>query len=360
VASAATLGRVWARVVTPSAVALGWLFGCGNADLAGNPCQFDSQCGPGLSCRMANASQQSQLLPSPPRCSYLPCAPDGTCAPGTVCVPTDAALGPSADLGVCGPSICVESCQTAGCPPDWPCGSNGICELLACDQPLAPDCVTGYRCDPEVARSTTALAPLVGSALAETAAPGLEAERGCVRKKCDEDGGFVCQAAWLCQPNPTRVGESGCVSVQCSQTGHCTDDVHYLCQPQNDLPRPAGTDEHGCVVRNCSEGYLCGSESPTPYRWDCAPADPHADAAGCIVESCQIQPELCGDGEACDPTSPRANLLGCRTLDCSDSAGPRCAAGWSCDHHSAAADADGCRAGTAPVTEATGVCVHSP
>jgi hypothetical protein len=172
---------------------------------------------------------------------------------------------------------------------------------------------------------------LSGSSVADPEGSERQAQIGCVRKKCDEPDGFVCRETWKCDPANAPTEGSGCVPLSCSETGKCGDDNYSICVPENDGPRPVGTDLHGCVVRNCGEGYQCQQiKDSTNYAY-CALDSPEANVWGCVVRNCEELPELCGDDRVCDRASTVKDVYGCRALDCGDAGGPACASGSTCE-----------------------------
>jgi hypothetical protein len=172
---------------------------------------------------------------------------------------------------------------------------------------------------------------LNGSSVADPEGSERQAQIGCVRKLCNEPDGFVCRATWKCDPANAQTEASGCVPVSCSETGKCGDDNYAICVPENDGPRPAGTDLHGCVVRNCGEGYVCQQIRDSVNYAYCALDSPEANVWGCVVRNCEERPEVCGDGRVCDRAAPLKDVFGCRTLDCRDPTGPACASGRTCE-----------------------------
>jgi hypothetical protein len=172
---------------------------------------------------------------------------------------------------------------------------------------------------------------LNGSSVVDPDSQERQAQIGCVRKLCDEPDGFVCRETWKCDPANAPTEASGCVPLSCSETGKCWDDSFSVCVPANDGPRPGGTDMHGCVVRNCGEGYQCQQIRDSINYSFCSLDSPDADSWGCVVRNCEELPELCGDGRVCDRTAPLKDVFGCRALDCNDPTGPACAAGSTCE-----------------------------
>ena len=175
----------------------------------------------------------------------------------------------------------------------------------------------------------------MNGAAPDTENSGLAAQRGCVRKLCDEEGGFACLDNWSC--DPARAGEegSGCVPKPCTETGRCHDDATFICEPGNDERRPQGEDLHGCVYRNCAEGRVCSVlQDDVNYAY-CDIASPAADSFGCVVRQCDEVPELCADNFVCDVAARTGtkNGFGCRLRGCNDPGGPTCEPGKVCLHN---------------------------
>ena len=247
--------------------------------------------------------------------TLVACTDSSTCASGLVCAPYSPS--PSLPGFNCPARTCQPSCEKAGCASDEVCGADGVCRLTKCDEPGAPACAEHYRCDPAAAPAMVTTV-VNGSSATDAAAPQHEAQRGCIRKLCDEPDGFVCKDNWSCDPANVPVNEgSGCVPLSCKETGHCQDDSLSICEPTNDGPRAAGTDLHGCVVRNCGEGRVCRHIKDSVNYAYCDLESPEADAAGCVVKSCEEMPEVCS-GRICDRGSPIGDAFGCRALDCHD------------------------------------------
>lgn len=175
---------------------------------------------------------------------------------------------------------CVEACQTAGCAEGYVCAAEGDCRFTKCDASDAPPCPDGWRCDPTAAETND-----VGAHPDPNDATRLA--RGCARNPCGEGNGAYCADLWRCDPEHASVS-SGCVPLPCAETGHCSNDATFICTPTNPAPREAGTDPHGCVRRNCSEG------SPL-----CAP-DQLCDEGVCRQRTCAERE--CPSGTTCVDT----------------------------------------------------------
>lgn len=148
---------------------------------------------------------------------------------------------------------CVEACQTAGCAEGFVCAKEGDCRFTKCDEIDAPPCPDGWRCDPTAAETND-----IGAHSDPNDSTRLA--RGCARNPCGEENGAYCADLWRCDPEQASVS-SGCVPLPCSDTGHCSSDAAFICTPTNTAAREAGTDPHGCVHRNCSEGApLCNAD----------------------------------------------------------------------------------------------------
>jgi hypothetical protein len=289
-------------------------------------CSKDSDCADGQECRLTASMQQPVVFN--PCMNVFPCTEDSNCASGMVCAPY-VPSNPGFPGFQCPPKTCLTSCESTGCPAGSVCSDSGVCRLLKCDEPDGPACAAHYRCDSAAAATMPVLA-LSGSSVADPEGSERQAQIGCVRKLCDEPDGFVCRATWRCDPDNAPTEGSGCVPLSCSETGKCGDDNYSICVPENDGPRPVGTDLHGCVVRNCGEGYQCQQIKDSINYAYCALDSPEANVWGCVVRNCEELPELCGDGRVCDRASPLKDVFGCRALDCDDAGGPACAAGSTC------------------------------
>ena len=310
------------------AAVLGVAAGCdGKTESGDSPrsCSNDSDCPAHQECAVAAASIE-QAIVAP--CTFeTPCTQHSMCGANGVCAP----FVPMPGMGGinCPALVCKPSCKSAGCGSDETCGDDGLCRLTRCDEPGATACAEHYRCDPEAA-ATASTQALNGSSVQDVPNSPREIQRGCVRKSCDEPDGFVCRATWRCDPANAQNEASGCVPVACQETGSCSDDNVYICEPQNDGQRPNGMDVHGCVIRNCGEGYQCQQIRDSVNYASCDLGSPEADTWGCVVQNCEEVPELCASGSTCDRASKIKDVFGCRRLDCHDPGGPACTTGTSC------------------------------
>jgi hypothetical protein len=171
---------------------------------------------------------------------------------------------------------------------------------------------------------------VTGSAVTASVDPARAAKRGCVRKRCDEEGGFTCRERWSCAPDRSGTEASGCVPDPCEESGRCADDTTHVCEATSANPRPAGSDVHGCVVRNCEEGHSCVFMRNGENFSYCDFSAKTADDYGCAVDSCEEHPGVCGTGYVCDPAYREMDRMGCRALGCRDPGGPVCVGGASC------------------------------
>jgi hypothetical protein len=326
----------------PSAIpSLLWLWlctaGCGGetkSDTAPQSCTADNQCSPSEECLFAPAKQELPVVIKP--CvSVTSCEADADCGAGTVCAPH-----PPRPPGACPIKVCIESCQTKACRDGEVCAKSGLCELQSCSESGAPGCDEHYKCDPDAAATST-IGLLVGTSVIETVDPTRAAERGCVRKGCDEDGGFTCQAGWTCAPDRVDTAP-GCIPDPCEEFGRCQNDATHICQPTSSNPRSDGADPHGCIVRNCDEGYACRLLWNGENFSYCDFSDETADAYGCAVRTCEEGPEVCGPGHVCDAAYREIHRVGCRPLDCRDPGGPPCVEPLQCMPSSAASSVYSC------------------
>ncbi|HWP08170.1 MAG TPA: hypothetical protein VNN72_20650, partial [Polyangiaceae bacterium] len=232
------------RELTFAAVAgLGFaiLAGCGSQSSldAGTSCGKDSDCASGQTCRMPKTPGQKPQVAYNPCMMYTACSTSAQCGSGFVCGPYTGVSSPA--FPTCPTMVCQGPCQTGSCPTDQVCADDGVCRYRACDQPDAPACAEHFRCDPAAAAALgTSPAWPQGSSVADSADPTRELARGCVRKKCDEDGGYVCRELWSCDPPNAMQEPSGCTPDPCAATEKCENDF-YVCKPASDGPRPPGT-----------------------------------------------------------------------------------------------------------------------
>lgn len=300
------------------------------------PCNEDTDCPESQVCRSSTPPGERPQMVFNPCMQQTACTSSTTCPTGMVCAPN-----PQANLlpGVCAAMICSAPCAPASCPSDQICAESGLCEFQRCDEAGAPACAEHFRCDPAAAAEP--LEPLAGSDVTDAEDPTRAARRGCVRKQCNEDGGYTCRPNWTCDPASATSEASGCVAEACTETGRCSDDELYVCSPTNSGNRPPGVDPHGCVRRNCGEGYEC-IYLPNGVNFAyCALDNPDADPYGCVIRTCEEMDGACSPDYKCEPGSPYASPVGCRPPTCEE--GHECAAGYVCDVADSRSDAYGCR-----------------
>jgi hypothetical protein len=241
----------------------------------------------------------------------------------------------------CGDKLCAAPCTDSSCPPDAACGKDGACTLTLCDAPGSEPCPELWRCDPPAAAIARALNDqLVGTTVAE--AP-LEADRyfarGCMRKRCDEPGGYECAAAWSCKPD-LNTHPVGCVPDECRETGSCADDTTLVCLSDAKHADHGPLDVNGCVPRTCDDGFSCARITEAGVDVGrCQYGAPSSDYYGCVVLPCTSDDE-CFYGYRCDPLSPQADQRGCRLPSCTE--GYTCPDGFVCDPTAAERDAADC------------------
>ena len=286
---------------------LGTLFAalaCGKASAEKAACRTDADCASGERCEGSTETSEEAIYGP---CPYVSCDVANTACPnGTVCRERyfDVMQGIP-----CGNKVCLPPCDpndASTCAPSELCRDDGTCSPLQCDEPFGISCPEHWRCDPAAALSEP-IDRIVGSTVADPPNAGELLSHGCVRKRCSEDDGYVCRASYACRVSESREA-SGCIAVPCEETGHCADDARFICEPGNDYSRTEGTDENGCVWRNCTDGLPCTlPESPSVY---CDPTSPRADVSGCVVVSCADENPCILDW-VCDPSSPKADAQGC-------------------------------------------------
>jgi len=318
------------------------LAGCGSQSSldAGAACGKTSDCPSGQTCRMPKAPGQKPQVVYNPCMMLAACTTTSQCSSGMVC---GTYVGVMSGVGTCPSKVCQAPCQTGSCPADQVCGADGVCDFRPCDEAGAPACSEHYRCDPAAAPPVdTALLTPAGSSVIDSVDPRRETARGCVRKLCDEDGGFVCRDTWTCDPPNAMQEPSGCTPDPCAASGQCESD-YYVCKPTSDGPRPAGMDVHGCVARNCEEGAQCTymPDGVTNYS-HCNVGAARADTYGCVITQCDELPG-CNMGYLCDPGSQGSDPRGCRYGRCDESGANACTDGYVCDPTSTLAGSNGCR-----------------
>ena len=300
----------------------------------GSACNTNVDCPEGQRCELG-LTPNSHTKVVAPCVPMQACSTSAQCQGGYVCLPNTQFAG----AALCPPLVCSPPCQVTGCRPDQVCGASGLCEFHRCDEPGAPACAEHYRCDVATAAAAPA-APLNGSSIPDTDDPTRAAQRGCVHERCDETGGFVCRDYWQCEPG-RATDASGCVPVSCTTTGHCSDDSLYICSPINAGHRLDGADVHGCVRRNCGENVACKYLRNDVNVSYCDLANPAGDSNGCVFRRCDEEPRACFSTQRCEPSSPLADVLGCRPLTCAE--GATCPTGYVCDVSSVASTVTGCR-----------------
>jgi hypothetical protein len=301
--------------------------GCDSSDPggAGSSCAEDADCADGQHCELEQELTRRPMIALPcPNMGISTCAADGDCPSGQICAP--ASIDGKTDCGM----TCRPGCPSVACPSFQTC-ENARCRALRCDEPGGPVCEEHWRCDPAAAVNE----PLTnaGSREIDSANAAGAISVGCVRLRCNEEGGFTCSdyigGGWLCDPANTTDG-SGCRALPCAEKPGCSNDAAYICEPTSTNPRPAGVDPHGCVRRNCEEDVECMITNPQTFEnvGVCDFASPFADELGCAPRPCETDAE-CLAVEVCDPAGMSSNLWGCRRRWCEE--GARCYASYHCD-----------------------------
>ena len=227
-----------------------------------------------------------------------------------MCAPAWQSLGVN---GACDALICSAPCTEGSCPSDSTCNTGtGVCEVIRCAGDTPGSCPDHWRCDPEAA-ATEPPYSVSGSEVLDLAFVERAIERGCVRRRCNEAGGFVCSSTWECAPDQAEDG-SGCIPVACEAGGHCSDDATLICLSASSYPRPGALgDAQGCVTRNCAEGGApCSLVTEAGNRVDtCSPTAPGADTyTGCVILPCTDSAD-CFGGYVCAPNAPGSDERGC-------------------------------------------------
>jgi hypothetical protein len=254
------------------------------------------------------------------------CSLDAECPGGQVCEVQGNRPG-------CG-MACEPGCPTIACPDDMTC-ERARCRPLRCDEVGGPSCEEHWRCDPAAAPNE----PLEneGSRELDLSNAQHQIDRGCVRIRCGEPGGYTCKddvgGGWACDPE-NAIDGSGCVASPCSESGICSDSSFFICEPTSSNPRPAGVDPHGCVPRNCEEGIACLlANSATGMNVGyCDFEGPYVDERGCAIMQCVSDAE-CDLSQVCEPGSAGVIRTGCRQRRCTE--GYTCPSGLRCDPSSA-------------------------
>jgi hypothetical protein len=168
--------------------------------------------------------------------------------------------------------------------------------------------------------------------------------RGCARIGCDEAGGFTCRDGWVCDA-ANATDPSGCVALPCAEAGRCSDDTRFICEPTGSAPRPMGGDQHGCVLRNCEEGFECHRFVNDVDVGYCDFEGPFADQFGCAWRRCDEPGSPCNSSQICEPAATFADARGCRPMTCAE--GVSCGT-LPCDPSDPNADSRGCVAPADP------------
>jgi hypothetical protein len=198
-------------------------------------------------------------------------------------------------------------------------------------------CPDYWRCDPAAAETET-VQPVSGANEADSPNYNRDVLRGCTRIRCDESGGFTCKDGWVCDP-AGATDPSGCVALPCAEAGRCSDDTRYICAPTSSASRPVGSDAHGCVLRNCEEGFECQRFLGDTNVAYCNFKGLLVDAFGCASRRCDEPGSTCGTNQICEPGAEFADVRGCRPSNCED--GLSCGS-LTCDPSSPNADSWGC------------------
>jgi hypothetical protein len=291
---------------------------------AGASCVDDADCADGQHCELGQALTRRPMIALPcPNMGISNCALDSDCASGEICAP--ASLDGKSDCG----KICKSGCPMVPCASTQTC-ENARCRNLRCDETGGPVCETHWRCDPAAAVNEPAVN--VGSREIDSGNAAGAIAAGCVRMRCNEEGGFTCKdfngGGWVCDPENTTDG-SGCRALSCAEKPGCSNDTAYICEPTSTNPRPADVDPHGCVRRNCEEGVECMiiNSQIGENVGVCDFTSQFADEFGCVPRPCETDAE-CLAFELCDPAGV-SNIWGCRARRCDE--GGACQAGYHCD-----------------------------
>ncbi|MCW5890241.1 MAG: hypothetical protein KIT14_06780 [bacterium] len=273
----------------------------------GNRCTESDRCSAGVCVGTAKACpgatgcfQAATCAPQTGECVALP-RPDGTtCNDQNACTRTD-----RCEAGTC------EGSEPIVCTAQDQCRDAGVCnpQTGACSNPAKPDdtvcddadpCTSGDRC----VGGTCAATPLDCNdgvaCTTDTCAAGVcrhtPADTGCDAGEC---------ATGACRPGDPGADARGCVVASVAPDGTlCTDDGI----PCTEDVCTAGGCRH--VVRDdrCPPPNECGTAV-------CQPAQPGADAAGCVqVESradgaeCSEDDDPCSDDRCGDGVCGHANV----------------------------------------------------
>jgi hypothetical protein len=306
--------RPLARGALPGLLA--WLlsFGCGKRALEsddGAACRSDSDCTGAQRCAPLTSPRERPMMAAPCMVSFTYCTTSADCSNGQVCWPLGRNVGvlppncfPSGST--CGPP-CTSTNNT--CLADEVCEANGECRLPACDEANAMPCPDHWRCDPAAAETET-IQPVFGANEGDSPNYGRDAARGCARIGCDEAGGFTCKNGWMCD-SANATDPSGCMALPCAVAGSCSDDTRFICEPTSSAPRPMGGDAHGCVLKNCEEGYECHRFVNDIDVGYCDFEGPLVDVFGCAWRRCDEPGSTCTTSQICEPASSFADPRGC-------------------------------------------------
>jgi hypothetical protein len=341
---------------TASAALLGaWLvlLGCGQQTLAPGDeaaCRSDADCGSEQFCKpIPSPGQETQVVP-PCMTTFSYCTSSADCPDGNVCWPQGRWSTPIP--GNCFPTgrLCGPACEVSNlCLTDEVCEASGECRLPTCNEADATACPDRWRCDPGAAE-TEAMQPVAGANEADSSSYGRDILRGCARIRCDASGGFTCKDGWACDPD-NATDPSGCIALSCAETGHCSDDARYICEPTSSASRPVGSDAHGCVLKNCEEGFVCQRVVDGIDVGYCDFDGPLVDAFGCAWLRCDEPGSTCNASQICEPGSSRADARGCRAATCEE--GASCGS-LPCDPSHPNADSRGCLPTTSTGAGGTG------
>jgi hypothetical protein len=301
---------------------LGWLLtlGCSKRTLEseGTTCRSDTECTAAQKCEPLTSPRERPMMVAPCMVTFAYCMTSADCENGQVCWP----LG--RNTGVLPPncfptgSTCGPPCTSTNgaCLTDEVCETNGECRLPACDEADGMACPDHWRCDPPTAEAE-AVQPMFGANEADAPNYARDAERGCTRIRCDEPLGYTCKDGWECDPQ-NAADPSGCVALPCVEAGRCSDDTRFICEPTSSSPRPMGGDAHGCVLRNCEEGYPCIRYVNDINVGYCDFGGPWADPFGCAWRPCDQSSSPCNTNQRCEPASTFADVRGCRPITCAE------------------------------------------
>lgn len=289
------------------------LIGCGKAELEPEgeiTCSSDTDCRADERCQPLTSPRQKPSVVPPCMVNFSYCTESADCSDGQVCWP-HGRMVPSLPSN-CFPSgrLCGPPCSiTNWCSTDEVCEPNGECRLPACTEANAPACPDHWRCDPAAAETEIAQ-PVNGANEQDSGNYASDVRRGCARIRCDEAGGFTCKDGWVCDPENAS-DPSGCVALPCAEAGRCSDEARFICAPTSSGRRPAGTDVHGCVLKNCEEGVVCRRMVGGVDVGYCDFDGPISDEFGCAWRRCDEPGSVCLANMLCDPEAMGADARGC-------------------------------------------------